>query len=143
MFVGCGDAKTYGTIQDVFKDSASIQVFIEGESKEFLTGTAEFESVINQTNKMLTGSHQMPAFGVSMDDLTRQELESGVWILYNFNQVCTNSEMPFDGLLINVNPEFSGFNIIRRYNGKYEGRCFYLDLNQTTMSDLYNLLVEL
>ena len=88
-------------------------------------------------------SHQMPAFGVSLDDLTRQEMQTGVWLEFTFDKTCYNSDMPFDSLLINIQNDFTGFNIIRKYQNKYDGRCFYINLIDKNMTNLYNLLSSL
>ena len=64
----------------------------------------------------------MPAVGVSIDNLTREEMKSGSWIELEFDQCYIFNEMPFDALLIKVEKDNYGFNLIRRHNGKYEGR---------------------
>ena len=70
----------------------------------------------------------MPAFGVSLNDETIQAKQTGVWIELFYETTCLNNEMPFDSLLIQVEPENTGFNVIRKYDDKYDGRCFYIDL---------------
>ncbi|MBO5910011.1 MAG: hypothetical protein J6Q15_00730, partial [Clostridia bacterium] len=54
---------------------------------------------------------------------------------YNGTQVV--DDMPFDELLIEINPEFSGFNVIRGNKGIFEGRCYYVNLVNCTMKELY------
>ena len=44
--------------------------------------------------------------------------------------------MPFEKLLLKAEPEYRGFNLCRFFNGKYGGRCFYLDLNGGDMRAL-------
>ena len=82
----------------------------------------------------------MPAFGVSIDDLTREDMKSGVWIELCFDERNLFEAMDFEGLLIRVEEGAHGFNLIRRNNGKYEGRCFYLSL-QNSMGELYDALM--
>ena len=43
-------------------------------------------------------------------------------------------------VFIQVVGEYSGFNIIRKYDNKYDGRCFYVDLLDTNLSNLENIL---
>ena len=78
----------------------------------------------------------MPAFGVSIDELTREDMKNGLWIELCFDGVQSFEAMDFEGLLIKVEKDFHGFNLIRRNNGKYDGRCFYLSL-QNSMDKLY------
>ena len=47
--------------------------------------------------------------------------------------------MDFEGLLIKVEKDWHGFNLIRKNNGKYDGRCFYLSL-ENSMDELYETL---
>ncbi len=50
--------------------------------------------------------------------------------------------MPFERLLVNVQPEWRGFNFVR-YTADfgYDGRCFYYDL-ANDMSGFYNVLIK-
>lgn len=92
--------------------------------------------------EMLKDSHEMPAFGVSLDNETRQELKSGLWVEFIYNHTNQYNEMYFDKLLIKVNKSDMGFNICREYNGLYEGRCYYISLNGD-MEVLYNKIIDI
>ena len=74
----------------------------------------------------------MPALGVSIDNSTRQELKNGLWIKFDFNKVCENYDMPFESLLIKLEDQSYGLNIIRKYENKYEGRVYYINLEHST-----------
>lgn len=87
---------------------------------------------------MIEDSHTMPAFGVSIHTETLKEIKKGVWLKLQYSQTNYVDDMPFDELLIEINPEFQGFNIIRGNKGIYEGRCFYIDLTNNTMRLLYD-----
>lgn len=125
-------------IQDSFKDSQSITVYKNGASQTYYK--EDFQEILEVFEKMILGSREMPAFGVSVDKLTREELKHGLWIEFNFSKTMDYG-MPFESLLIKVEKDYSGFNIIRKYNGLYEGRCFYLDL-EGTMEELHNFLTD-
>ena len=133
----------YSNIQDCFKDSTKIEVFIDNNSSIYTKNELNFTTILSEFEDMINNSHQMPAFGVSLDDLTRQEMQKGIWIEFTFDKTCYNSDMPFDSLLINIQSDFTGFNIIRKYQNKYDGRCFYIDLIDKDMTNLYNLLSSL
>ena len=96
------DAKTFDRIQDVFKESCCIEVIIDNSSKEYKKQSQEYNKILDELQNMIDGSRQMPAFGVSLDNETKQAIKSGVWIKFCFDFVGYNSEMPFDTLLIQV-----------------------------------------
>ena len=81
----------------------------------------------------------MPAYGVSIDKDTRDALKTGLWLELKFSTTLTHNEMPFDSLLIEVDSEYSGFNIIRHHDNQYEGRCYYINLEKD-MSSLYETI---
>ena len=89
-------------------------------------------------DEMLQGSHNMPAFGVSIHTETLKAIKKGTWLKLQYNGTQVVDDMPFDELLIEINPEFQGFNIIRGNKGIYEGRCYYIDLLYSTMKPLYD-----
>ena len=142
LFMQGVQTKNFTNVQDAFNDCCYIEIIVDDNSKKFGKQTKEYNNIINEFNDMLKNSHQVPAFGVSLDKETRQALKSGVWIKFGFDFVGYNQEMPFEALLINVNNDFSGFNVIRINSGKYEGRCYYIDL-MGNMNNLYSLLIEL
>ena len=76
-----------------------------------------------------------------LDNETREAIKTGLWIELIYSNTQEYNEMPFDTLLIQVEKDYTGFNIIRKHNDKYEGRCFYLALNGD-MSKLYDILTK-
>ena len=92
---------------------------------------------------MLSGAHEMPAYGVSLDRETRKAVKSGVWAEFVFDKALSSNGMPFEKLLVNVQPEWSGFNIIRYTAAHgYDGRCFYYDLVNKDMRLFYDCLMK-
>ena len=65
------------------------------------------------------------------------EIKKDSWLKINFENIIEKSGLPFSSLLFKLE-EVQGFNLIRRYKNKYEGRCFYLDIDDNF--DLNNLL---
>lgn len=133
-------SEEYKEIYNALNDCYKIEITIDNKTNEFDKNSEEFMSIIETAVDMLENAHEMPAFGVSLDNETRQAKKQGTWLEIYFKGVNTHNEMPFERLLIEVNPEWTGFNIIRYYDGKYDGRCFYIDLVDNNMSELYNLL---
>lgn len=122
----------------------SVSITIDGETEAYAVGTPKFNSVCAAWNDMLVGAHLMPAFGVSINDLTLREMQKGVWAEFAFGGEFSAGGMPFEKLLINAQPDWSGFNVIR-YSAKrgYDGRCFYYDLVGKTMRGFYDCLINM
>ncbi|MDE7163753.1 MAG: hypothetical protein K2O44_06780 [Clostridia bacterium] len=122
----------------------SVNVICDGAAETYAVGTQEFKAICAEWNNMLDGAHEMPAFGVSLNDYTVKEMKSGVWVEFDFGSTLSANGMPFDRLLVNAQPEGYGFNIIRHTaESGYDGRCFYYDLAGKTTSAFYNCLTNL
>lgn len=128
---------------DCFSNVTSINIYIDNEKSSFSKDDDEFSSILSALNSLTNESHEMPAFSVSLDYETKKAIKSGAWLELNFNCNHAVNDMPFSSLLIEVDESFYGFNLIRKYSGKYEGRCFYLNLNDKNMSSLYSILTSL
>ena len=141
LFVSKSDYKEYENIMSSFSESVKIEVIVDNYSSIYNKGTLEYNSILNEFKKVIYKSHQMPALGVSIDNLTREEKKKGVWLEFYFEETGYNSEMPFESLLVQVSLDNSGFNVIRGYDGKYEGRCYYINL-VNNMNSLYFYLIS-
>lgn len=132
---------SFNEVTNCFNLAQSVTVYNNGETTTYSKDSNEFNDIISALLSITSNSHQMPAFSVSLDRETRLALKNGLWLELNFNHTYTASELPFSSLLIEVNKQYTGFNIIRKLNGKYDGRCFYLDLVNTNMQPLYDSLI--
>ena len=130
------------TINNFFEKEKSITIFKNGKSRIFKENEKEFKNIIQQFTEQTQNSVEMPAYAVSLHNETIKAINDGLWIQFNFEQEKTHREMPFDALLININKDYCGVNVIRHYNSKYEGRCFYLNLDNN-LNDFYDFLDEL
>lgn len=121
----------------------SVNVYNEGVKTAYVVGEDKFNEICAGWNNMINGAHIMPAFGVSINRETVRELKRGVWAEFVFGQELSSNGMPYEKLLVNVRPDWYGFNIVR-YTAEYgyDGRCFYYDLVGKTMSDFYNTLTK-
>ena len=119
-----------------------IVVFDAGSKQSFQRGDDKFELILNAFLNTIKTANEMPAFGVSLDNETQQALKSGLWIEFCFDTTQSYNDMPFDSLLISVNAEDSGINLIRKHNHKYDGRCFYLNL-KTNLKALSSIVCDL
>ena len=128
-------------LESAFDKAQQINVYKQGVKTEYAVGGEEFNSILASWNEMVEGAHDIPAFGVSLHEPTLKELQKGLWVEFDFKQVLQHGDLPFEKLLVGVEREFQGFNLIR-YSSVYgyEGRCFYLDLVNKNMSKFYDLL---
>lgn len=118
-----------------------IILYREGDSKTFLISDEEFSLILNEFSFILENSREMPALGVSLDESTKKEMVHGDWVEFEWKETMIHNEMPFESLLINIVFDNQGFNLIRKYNDKYEGRCFYIDLiNGVTLGNLSSVV---
>jgi hypothetical protein len=119
-----------------------VVVYHAGETISSPKDEAVYNNLFETFKTMIKDARSMPAFGVSLDNETRDAMKNGTWIEFVFDSTQSHNDMLFDSLLINVVPEHTGFNIVRKYQGKYEGRCFYLDI-QGNMQPMYDEIVKL
>ena len=128
------------SIDQYFQYAQEIAVYQDDDSIIYNIGSPQYTEIINTINELCADSHEMPAFGVSIHSETMEALESGLWLEFRFNQTYTHNDMPFSRLLIEIKADYTGFNIIRYNYGKYDGRCYYINLTHD-MSNLYALFV--
>lgn len=125
---------------DLFNEVSMIEVYNDGQVIELS------EEEQNKFDELfcdaISQARQMPAFGVSLHDLTIEDMKHGIWVKFIFDKTIVKSEMPFNELLIHVQKDCHGFNVIRGNNGRYEGRCYYLDLDGT-LDEVYDFLAGL
>lgn len=123
------------SIQNILLTPQEVTVHVNGKS---LSITQEqYVEYISLFQSILNNSHDMPAFGVSLDQETKKAMQSGTWLQLVYPTTQEVNGLPFDILLIELHPNDSGFNIIRGNNSIYDGRCFYIDLVDTTLASLY------
>lgn len=99
------------------------------------------DEILDEFNNMAEDSYFSPALGVSLDNLTREEKKEGVWLEFFYSEETKFAELPFTSLLVHIQPKFYGFNLIRCFNEKYEGRCLYLNLSKPS-TQFYNYLIS-
>lgn len=125
---------------DALVNPSTITIVQNGS--EYTCNVDEKQLIIDSIKTILDNYHEMPAFGVSLDKETRDAKNTGLWVELEYVTPVKYMGLCFDKLLIEVNKEYTGFNIIRHYKGKYDGRCYYVDLS-ASMEKLYNTLTEI
>ncbi len=129
-----------GILPEVFSEANVVQFFNDGqqvvmsESEE-----ARFDELFVEA---ISGSRQMPAFAVAIHKLTMEDFKEGYWVKFDYGKKMNASGLPFNQLLIHVQQNSSGINIIRGNNGRFDGRCFYLDLDGN-LDEVYDFLATI
>lgn len=130
---------TYKIMQDTilfdfFAKSDKITIYRDGKPVDFENSSPEYEKILGAFQDTIFDAYEMPAFGVSLHDETMKARANGVWLEFHFPEEQEHNSMPFSTMLIQIAPNDCGFNLIRQHDGRYEGRCFYLNLIDKDMS---------
>ena len=118
------------TLNDIVEKIENFEVFDNGKKTSVNSASKDFFVIKNKLIELFLNSRLMPAFGVSLHKETLNELKKGKWLKISFSKLITKNGLSFDSLLIKLE-ETRGCNLIRLFNGKYEGRCLYVDFDET------------
>lgn len=127
------------SLEDIVEHIESFEIFDNGEAKKISQEEKDFSMIKLNLKNLFSSSRLMPAFGVSLHNETIKEMQKDIWLKINFNNVLNKNGLPFSSLLFKLE-NVQGFNLIRFYNNKYDGRCLYLDLDNST--DLKSLITS-
>lgn len=127
-------------IKDYIKSCSQIKIYNDGKCATIDKTCDGYEAIIVAWGKMTEKAIEMPAFGVSLNSYTLEQLKRGLWVEFVFEKETYHCEMPFLKLLVNIVSDYKGFNIIRytKEDG-YFGRCYYLQL-ATDMSEFEKIV---
>lgn len=117
------------TLVDIVDQIESFNLFINGREKQISNNSFFFLKIKQKIEEVFSSSTLMPALGVSLHNETIKEMQKDIWIQINFKKELKKNDLPFDSLLVKLE-DSQGFNLIRKHNGKYEGRCIYLHLDK-------------
>ena len=115
----------------------NFDIFSNGEIEKIDKYNNKFNGIVLNLKRVFKEGFLLPAFGVSMHQETLNELESGKWLQINFNEEQIQNGLNFNSLLFKLETT-QGFNLIRKFQDRYDGRCLYLNLSQKT--DLNSLI---
>lgn len=130
-------------VYEAFDKSERISVYTDGIKTQYSAGDEAYKTILAKWNASLAGSHQMPAFGVSLNRETLESMQSGKWVEFEFGEIYESNGLPFEKLLIEVDKGMYGFNLVR-YTKEfgYDGRCIYIDLAGKNLDDFYEFLLN-
>ena len=119
----------------------SITIYVNGNTQTYDNESDTYNTILETLKNITKNSHEMPALGVSLDKETREALNKDMWLELNYNDTIEYLDMPFNKLTIKLEKDSYGINIIRHSNNKYEGRCYYLNLDVDT-NKLYETILK-
>ena len=116
------------SLHNCLKFVENFEIFNAGKGKKIDETDIRFNRIFQNLENVFKNSFLLPAFGVSLHQETLNERENGVWLQINFKKVQTKNGLNFNSLLFKLE-KTQGFNLIRLYENRYEGRCLFLDLD--------------
>lgn len=128
------------TLPDCLSEANMVKAYQNGQ--EITMEAEQHSQFLAYFNAAISDCREAPAFCVSLHDNTMKEFETGIWIKFIFSETQVAQGMPFDSLLMHIEKDSSGVNLMRGNQDVYNGRCFYLDL-QHNFNELYDYLLSL
>ena len=126
---------------EIFDNCSAVATYSDAVQRVYGRETKEYDEIMTAWGELIGGGMDMPAYGVSLDSLTRKEMKCGKWVEFVFEGCCSYNGMPYEKLLVKTGREFYGFNIIRFNSSEgYSGRCFYYQLNDKTMQNFVEII---
>ncbi len=132
------------SIIDCLPFCTKIEVIYNSQTTIYNYESKEYNDILHTFIQTSQDGHQMPALGVALHDEIVGQKQQGMFVEFVFSGVQIYDDMPFESLLIQVEPDSQGFNLIRKVEGSYQGRCFYYNLNDSqTMQQLYDVILNI
>lgn len=66
------------------RNADAVCIYSEGESISYMSGSEQYALFLQAWEEMTENAVRMPAFGVSIDRLTREEMQRGLWAEFRF-----------------------------------------------------------
>lgn len=115
-------------LKEIYEHASGYTVRYGGREKTFLRGDKEYREITDLLAVTFKGGRQMPAYAVAIDEMTQNHVGSALEI--HFDGTMHLDSMPFEKLYIRFEKHYYGVNFERYYEGKYQGRCFYLNFDR-------------
>lgn len=89
--------------------------------------------------KYIENAYDTPALGVIFPELYDKMIKDGYFLNFKFDGYYEFNGLGFNELTIKVEEDGYGFNVYRGIDGKFQGRCFYINTENSSES-LYKVL---
>ena len=114
---------------DCFDFVQKIELLNDAKVSVFKPDNKYFLKTVSNLKNLFKKARLMPAFGVSLHDDTIQALSEGKWLKVYFSRELEKNGLPFDSIVFEIT-NVIGMNLIREYDGRYDGRCLYVDFDE-------------
>ena len=128
------------SVLDYISKSNTINILINGKEYSYSNTSTEYHEIMDAFMNMCEGGYEMPALGVSINE-SKKKFYDKFCIEFAFDKTMEHLGMEFNCLLIEINKDYCGFNILRGTDGIYNGRNYYFNLNKN-MKNFYKTLTE-
>ena len=89
--------------------------------------------------KYIENAYDSPALAVTFPELYDKMLGDGYFLNFKFDGYYEFNGLGFNELTIKVEKDGYGFNVFRGIDGKFQGRCFYIN-TENSSSALFEVL---
>ncbi len=122
---------------DIVEKVKDFEMIENGKIKKIAHNDEQFKVLVDNLKTLFQSAQLMPAYCVSLHNETTLAMQTEKWLKINFTEEIVKNELPFSSLVFKLE-KVIGFNLIRLFNNKYDGRCLYLNLNEeTNLEDLF------
>ena len=83
-------------IQNVFTEAEEINVYNEGVKVTYSSENDNYKKILECWNNTIENSYQMPAFGVSINNYTVEEMKHGLWVEFCFGKQIEHSQLLYN-----------------------------------------------
>ena len=73
-------------ISEVFDSAEQINLYNEGKKTSYSSVEGNYEVILECWNNTINGALEMPAYGVSLNNLTVQEMQKNLWLEFDFGK---------------------------------------------------------
>ena len=98
LFPGC-KMQEVNSIKESFNSAYKINVIIDNEKTVYNKNDEKFNVILQKLINITNNSHDMPAFGVSLDELTKEGIKTGLWLELEFEEIKDMSPEKFIAFL--------------------------------------------
>ena len=68
--------------------------------------------IVKEFISLFDDGYEMPAFGVSLNDLTLKDMKENRYLIFEFEKSAEYEGYPYEALAVRVEPNSTGFNLL-------------------------------
>lgn len=116
-------------LHNLVENVSSVDIIRNGRISNISIESKYFSTFRDKIVDKLKNARVLPALAVCSHEEVMENIKSGDWIQINFDETKELNGLPFDSLLFNMR-EGNGYNLIRKYQGEYGGRCIFVYIEE-------------